>query len=442
MNLKITYLISWLIAALLIVCCNGTSLAENISITHYDIQATLPSVPANNLFVNAKCEIQREDNVSKYKMLFSAGTKISSIKCLLKGKWFDVPYSFTGTDTLELDFPKKMNKEKSFTLEFIYAYPIDLQDSSILMLDRGHRWYPLLADCVASIQLSTSVPEGFEVLSTGDLIRQTLEGGNSTFTWESSIPVFKIPLMIFRTSLYRKESSQAEGREVILYTSANYDTLSTDKILPEADSIFSFCTKNIGEYPYKQLTFFEVQDFSGINIGSGLLSVGSPNIDLWSKGFFEGLDLSVAEQWIGAGVFAKYGEPGFWFLSLSLPHYIRLMYVKHNSEEEYEKSMMGTLEKYKEFSGTVNDIPLLDVDFPNTREKGLILYGKGPYIFSLLNKQMGDEKWHSFLQELYKEYRGKILTYENFRNDLAKYDDGGTLIPMLDRLVKEKGLPE
>ena len=41
--------------------------------------------------------------------------------------------------------------------------------------------------------------------------------------------------------------------------------------------------------------------------------IGSPSLRAMEKGGFEALHLAVAEQWIGAGLFAEFGKPGFWF---------------------------------------------------------------------------------------------------------------------------------
>ena len=67
-------------------------------------------------------------------------------------------------------------------------------------------------------------------------------------------------------------------------------------------------------------------------------------------------------------------------------------------EESFLEFLQEPLVKYKEFSGKENDIPIINVDSPNSREKGLILYGKGPFVLSKIHNAMGDENWLSFLQ--------------------------------------------
>jgi hypothetical protein len=161
------------------------------------------------------------------------------------------------------------------------------------------------------------------------------------------------------------------------------------------------------------------------------------------QGYFESLNLTVAQQWIGAGVFAKYGSPGFWFLSLSLPHYLRLMYLLQSQGEEFfQQTLKESLDKYKEFAGKENDIPIINIDSPNSREKGLILYGKGPFVLSKIHNAMGDENWLSFLQSLYESFRGKILTYDEFEKQISRYDEDGSILVLLKNLISKKGMPE
>ena len=183
--------------------------------------------------------------------------------------------------------------------------------------------------------------------------------------------------------------------------------------------------------------------WDGINTGSGLIMIGSQSLEMMKQKYYESINLTIAQQWIGASVFAKYGSPGFWFLSLSLPHYLRLMYLhKTQGEESFQESLNEPLTKYKEFSGKENDIPIINVDSPNSREKGLILYGKGPFVINKIYKAMGDEKWLSFLQNLYNSFRGKILTYDEFEDQISSYDENGIILALLKKLISQKGMPE
>jgi len=159
-------------------------------------------------------------------------------------------------------------------------------------------------------------------------------------------------------------------------------------------------------------------------------------------GYFDPLLLTVAQQWMGAGVFAQFRQRGFWFLTISLPHYLRLMYVRHSKgEAAFDEALHEPLKRYQQFAGKENDVPILDVDFPNSREKGLVLYGKGPYVISKLHRQFGDDGWKAFLQDLYKGFLGKILTYDDFMNCVSRHDKNGEGLALMNMLTTQKGLP-
>ena len=119
------------------------------------------------------------------------------------------------------------------------------------------------------------------------------------------------------------------------------------------------------------------------------------------------------------------------------------MYIRDTrGEEAYKNSLLKPLENYKEFAGKEKDMPLIDVDMPNTKEKGLLLYGKGPFILSKVENKMGIENWRLFLRDLYKTFFGKIMTLNDFENYLSKYDETGNTLVLFEKLINEKGMPK
>jgi len=214
-------------------------------------------------------------------------------------------------------------------------------------------------------------------------------------------------------------------------------------MLNQSDSILSYFSKTIGPYSRDRLVYFEVADFGGINVGSGLLTIGKQSIEIINKGFDDFLILTIAQQWFTAGVFADFSEPGFFFFTISLPHYLRLMYIRDsNGEKAFNDALLKPLDKYNEFAGSESDIPIINVDMPNTREKGLILYAKGTYVLNMIAQEMGVETWKLFLRDLYKTFIGKVKTMDDFENYMNKYDTSGKTSTLFTKLINEKGLPQ
>ena len=103
-----------------------------------------------------------------------------------------------------------------------------------------------------------------------------------------------------------------------------------------------------------------MSNFQGSNICTSLILTGSNFIDQFKKGYYKGLHLPIAAQWFGAGVFGKFNDKGFWFFSLSLPHYLRLMYIKEsNNTDSFSQELEKAYHFYETIAGTDKECEFL-----------------------------------------------------------------------------------
>lgn len=416
------------------------SQTSKVCINSYEIKATY-KLNTFNLELSTLCQFQTSDSISDIQFALSSESIIHSVDYFLEGNWISVPFEFNGKDSLLLMFNNVIYPSNKHILRFKYTFPANNLNDSSIIIDRGHRWYPLILDQIAAFKLSCNVPKGYQVLVSGNLISAIDEEDSRTFVWESQSAVFKIPLIIFNSALFKKAELDSMDISIDFYY-LNADSIEVLSIITEAAKCINYFSKHIGSYAYKKLTFIEVTRWEGINTGSGLIMIGSQSLEMMKQKYYDVLNLTIAQQWIGAGVFAKYGTPGFWFLSLSLPHYLRLMYIQQTQgEESFLKALNEPILKFKAFAGKENDIPIIDIESPNSREKSIVLYGKGPYVINIIKSAMGNEKWLSFIQNLYKSFYGGILTYSEFEKQIAEYDENGNILTLLKELVEQKGMP-
>lgn len=428
---------------LLLIFCNLTAKSKtpDIKINSYNISAKISNT---SMDVNVTMEFNRLSNndTNHIEFLLNSKANISSIKHLVGYDWISTSYNFDGKDTLLINLPENFYDTNGCKLMLEYSFPIDALNDTVLILDRGNRWYPLISNQIFSFKLTTYVPTEYRVLSSGELIEETHNNESSIFIWESEKPVFKLPLIVFNPSVYTKTELSSQDRDLVFYT-ITQDTSQVKKILKQIDLIINYYTETIGSYPYTKLILFEIESFRGINVGSGLLTVGKESLDMINKGYKDALILTTAQQWFGAGVFADFNKPGFFFLSLSLPHFLRLMYVDYSDgRKKFNESIQRSMDRYKEFAGAEKDIPIIEVDIPNTKEKSIILYAKGPFVLSKIEKEMGEENWITFLRELYKAFCGKIITFETFTDYLSKNDKTGNATKLLLKLMNERGISD
>ncbi len=170
-----------------------------------------------------------------------------------------------------------LQTDNELQIKFNYSFEIEEMNDTLLLLDRGHRWYPLITNQIFTYKMKCEVPESYSVLSSGNLIEK-MDTGNSVFIYECDKPVFKMPLIVFRKESYQHIELLSDENKLDFY-SQEIDSTTINRILNQADSILSYFSKTIGPYSRERLIYFEVSDFGGINVGSGLLTIGTQSID-------------------------------------------------------------------------------------------------------------------------------------------------------------------
>jgi hypothetical protein len=418
---------------------NGFCQTSRIEIASSEVAVNL-DLTDSQLLVRAGLTFHRADTLNTIDLILSSNAEIKSVKSKIKGNWIDLSYKFTGKDTLSLTIPPALKLSRDLKIDFEYAFPSGGVKDSLMIFDRGNRWYPFIMDDIFKFKLRAEVPPGYIVFSAGDLIEKKTSPGHSQFTYKSKIPVFKLPLVIAKTGVYNETFKKCNGKEVYFY-SATVDKVEREKIISEACTTLKFYNDYIGEYPHNRLTLVEIPEMEGTNIATGLLMIGSVFIEAFKQGYYDNLHLSIAAQWTAAGVFFKLFGKGFWFFQLSLPHYLRLIYLEQTKgEDAFINGLNQGLDTYKEFAGTDKDMPIIEIDFLNTKEKGAVIYGKGPYVLDKVRREIGDENWNKLIRDIYKDFKGKILYYEDFIKYLSRYDRSGKCVSKFEKMLSETGL--
>ncbi|UCD18318.1 MAG: hypothetical protein JSV44_05245 [Candidatus Zixiibacteriota bacterium] len=382
--------------------------------------------------------------MDEFSMQLSNYAEIESIKSHADDGWRNMLYSPGQKDTLFLGFQHDDAPVNSLTVEFKYTLQFD-KVSDRLILDRGHHWYPMIGDQIAKVKLAMEVPDDYIVIASGDLVEKDDRDSLTRFVWQTNIPVFKIPIVIARSYMYEVTAAVDEitGTEIYFYNTSGLDDNLVTAVLAEAGTLFEFYSDRIGEYPHNRLSLVEVPEMQGANIASGLVTIGTQHIEAFKQDYFETVQLVLAQQWIGAGVFGKFMDEGYWFFSLSLPHHLRLMAIKEiRGEEALARELQSIMTQYAKVAGSSGDVPLLEIDLPDTREKGLAVYGKGPYVMDIIRRIIGDGSYWQMIRDIHADFSGRIFTYRDFMSYISKYDPDGTLVTKVTVMLTQPGLPE
>jgi hypothetical protein len=404
---------------------------DNISIHKYDIDVKYASA-SEYLDIELTCYFTAAAEKSSQLFIFSSETEIEKIELNNKGEVTPAQYEYTGSDSLLITTAEKFIIGEEYLFKFTYSFPAGKFNDTLLFVDRGHRWYPLIMDQLSKFRISADVTSDCSVISAGNKISTVEHNGIVRYTWESRLPVFKIPLIVFNPDVFKVFT-----REKVQLYYYNADSAEAFSAAERVNRFVKYYSDNIGEFPYELLTLFEISGLMGVNTCSGLLMADTQFIKAVIKGYEEMLMLTTAQQWFGAGVYAEYGKPGFLFLNISLPHYLRLMFIRYEKgEEKYNEALNNMLKKYKEIGIDSSEVPLKDIisSVPYNKTRSTLLYTKGPYVLSIIEKSMGSSEWMNFLRSLYSEYRGNIMTLEDFTKELNNND----IERLFYRLISEK----
>lgn len=433
--------IGWLCAVLVVFA--SVVFAGEIDVVSYDMQVSFDP-ESNRVDVTADVHITKPDDIDEFMMLFSSFAGIKSIQAKTdgSGNWSNMHYSFGGQDSLYLGVQPDQVEATELILRFVYALQFT-QKSDRLALDRGHRWYPMIADDNAIVTIIAEVPDDFIVIASGNLIEEDTYADPARFVWETAIPVFKIPIIFARSNLYEitKIENTRGDKEIYFYNSGMLKDQLVDNILNEAAAVFDFFSDRLGDYPHSRLTLMDDSDLQGANVSTGLMTLGKQYLDSYRQGQYETLHVSIAQQWFGSGVFGRYQGKGFWLPAVIIPQHARMLMNKEIiGEDVYVREMQAMLAQYHEIEGSRGDIPIIDIDQLDSQAKGMVIYAKGPYVLDVICRQIGDGAYWQMLNDIYRDFLGRVLTYQDFMTYVANYDPDGTLETKIRVMLSQPGL--
>jgi hypothetical protein len=378
-------------------------------------------------------------------------------------------------------FPKMYQQGDVITLrlQFLNYDSIYSLNPSFYGLSRGG-WLPFVrfGDFITEFDLTTRLPEKFEILGVGKKASESVENSIRTTRWTSESPV-TFPTIIFGDYMsddagnYKATKLDGTVIPVRVFVDRGSTAALTDSagaasgardirasalkaIATQASVALNLYRDTYGvDYPFAKLdlvadplgSFYGQAPASLIYLGFGVFRGegavaqdfgGGANISKFNK---DVVAHEVGHQWWG-GLVTNANDRNYWFVE-TMAELSSAIYV------EQTQGKKKYLEKVDEWRNTImeND-PLNSVQNGYTTWSGegfrssvANIYNKGPYAFHMFRSTFGDEKFNKLLKELVAELQHKEIVTREMQEVMERVV-GGNMDWFFDQWIRGVGLPQ
>ncbi len=359
----------------------------------------------NKLHIKAVLKIDKENNDNNLSLLTNKNSVYQNIKLIEGGNAIDIPFAETA-DTLTLKLPPTLIRQKEIRVSFVYTFTFDSLYNGVRSFNS---WYPYLWNNISKYKIISQTPADYSLLFPGVTLKKKLKKGIEENVSEMNKPIPRLFMVVAKTTSYRVDHSIINGTKLTFcFYHKDEDILTGFK--KESSAAFKFFNDYLGKYRYKSLTFIEIPDFSGVNSQPGFIMMGSMLMTLYRMHIYDWVPHEIAHQWFGSGTFSRHNDLKSWCVFEPLAEYLRLTCAARDSGNAYiKREINDMIDEYKsDYLNKPEDKPLTESGASR------VTYIKGTYVMDYIQQICGKQNWQLFLQRLYKNYKGRFLTYEGF----------------------------
>ncbi len=313
----------------------------------------------------------------------------------------------TAADTLELQYRGRPVFSKARRLGDM---PQGVVSADAVYLDRSSAWYPQFQEDLGALQLSVSLPEGWQAVSIGG--RKEAVPGH--VTWTTDRPHDDLYLIAGRYSVHARRHGEVELSVWLLDDDAE---LAARYLDASADYVDHY-SRLIGAYPYAKFAVVENHWQTGFGMPSFTL-LGSRVIRLPFIPYTS-LPHEILHNWWGNGVWVDYAA-GNWSEGLTAYLADHWMQERQGQGAAYR---LQALQRYTNFAAGGDDIPLLDFVSRHNEASQSVGYGKSLMLFHMLRQSLGDEAFVAGLRRLWDQARFRRVGFAEVVEILAADQPG------------------
>ncbi len=277
---------------------------------------------------------------------------------------------------------------------------------------------PFVSEC-ANYNVSLKVADNYVVASSGNLTEAVADNGYITYNYTADA----VRDFAFVLSDKFQKLSQTIGDVTINYF--YFDDADSETSLATAVSAYEYYSKNIGEYPYKQISVCETDFCYGGMEYPSLVMITSG-----SQSYQEAIAHEIAHQWFYATVGNNQIENAW--MDEGLSEYLTYLYFD-SAGTSLSSFIMQNLKTYttyvdvlKNYYQNVDTTFRSVADYKNDNEYVVMTYIKGSLMFNTIHEVLGETKFFKALSDYYNQAMFQIAHPSEMIDCFAKV--GGTEI--------------
>ena len=282
-------------------------------------------------------------------------------------------------------------------------------------------WLPLPQQTGRSFTMHATVrvQKPFLPFAPGVTKSRRVDGDENVLETEIADPV-DFPVVL--AGNYRYEEETRDGMTVRVASYAMSRPKAFKKLANLAFGVIKYYEGFLGPFPFRELNIIEVNDYGWGQAPPGTLFItqeafnpimGEAN-QLFSGGVNHRFAHEIAHQYWGSVVKRPSAEEQW--LEEAFAEYCAALFIRDAKGKGDYEMLVARWKSRANFANDVAPIALANsIDNPNDRGmeaeyRTALLYGKGPYLLSVLHKEVGEAMFLTFLKSYQKTFRWKFGT--------------------------------
>lgn len=292
-------------------------------------------------------------------------------------------------------------------------------------------WVPWFNENLITYSLTTSVPDGWDVVSQGKRDIHRLQDAQRISRWQVASPTEEVFLIAAAFHEYR---TKAGAVDVLAFLRTPDESLA-NKYLETTAQYLDMYRKLIGPYPYSK--FALVENFWPTGYGMPSFTLLGDQIIRFPFILHSSYPHELLHNWWGNSVYVNFDQ-GNWCEGLTAYMADHLVKEQRGQGAEYRRS---TLQNFTDYVNPENDFPLNKFISRNSAATAAVGYGKSLMTWNMLRDKVGDANFIKGVQTFYRNEKFKRASFDDIRRAFEQVS-GQNLKAFFDQWVTRTGAPK